>query len=451
MNYPTYVGITNLLRNKTYPLDSTAKFNKKMDTMAKNYRIIQGRLYKKANNKHGEPLEVLHEGNIKEVLNQVHQEGHFGVNNTWYKAKIQYFAPKLFAAVQDLVKHCETCQFRKKKPAKRVVLAKPITTPSRPFYMIGCDAVGPVIESNSGCKYILVAIDYLTRWPVAMAVKDITEETTATFLFDCVVQFYGVPQFILTDRGSNFTSRFVKSFLQQIHCRHLTTSAFRPQTNGLCEKMNGTLVQALSKIVRDDCPDVKNWDKKVSAVLMALRTMKSEGTGFTPGKLLFGYDIRTPGNWSAPRIDYVEGEYSYEIDRRIEEIDAAVKEYRIKAREVSNEGKKRMKTRYDETVKFRKQYRVGEQVLMKDQYPENKFADKWIGPMTVVRVNGSGTYHLSGPNSKRLEGAVNGDQLIPFASRKSMIPDVQTKRLEDLFSSWLERKEARRPQESSAL
>jgi len=55
---------------------------------------------------------------------------------------------------------------------------------------------------------------------------------------------------------------------------------------------------------------------------------------------------------------------------------------------------------------------------MKDQYPENKFADKWIGPMTVVRINGSGTYHLAGPNSRRLDGAVNGDQLIPFASRK---------------------------------
>ncbi|CEP16225.1 hypothetical protein [Parasitella parasitica] len=317
MDYPTYIAITNLLKNKTYPLDSTAKFKKKMDNMASNYTIQNGILFKKG--KH-EILEVLHEGNIKQVLTQVHQEGHFGVNNTWYKAKIQYFAPKLFVAVQDLVRHCETCQFRKKKPARRVVQAKPIITPARPFYMIGCDAVGPVVESHSGFKYILVAVDYLTRWPIAQAVKDITEETAATFLFDYVVQYYGVPRFILTDRGSNFTSRYVKSFLTQIRCRHLTTSAFRPQTNGLCERMNGTLVQALSKIIRDENVDVKDWDKKIPAVLMSLRTMKSEGTGFTPGKLLFGYDIRTPGNWSAPRMDFVEGEYENEINRRIEEI-----------------------------------------------------------------------------------------------------------------------------------
>ena len=115
--------------------------------------------------------------------------------------------------------------------------------------MIDCDAVGPVIESNLGNKYILVAVDYLTRWSATMSVKDITEETTATYLVDCIIQYYGVPQFILTDRGPNFTSRYVK-----------------------------------------------DWDKKSSAVLMALRMMKSEGTGFTSGRLLFDYNLKTPEN-----------------------------------------------------------------------------------------------------------------------------------------------------------
>lgn len=55
-------------------------------------------------------------------------------------------------------------------------------------------------------------------------------------------------------------------------------------------------MQALSKIVRNECESVKDWDLKVAATLMALRTMKSEETGFTPGKLLYSFDIRTPGN-----------------------------------------------------------------------------------------------------------------------------------------------------------
>jgi hypothetical protein len=431
-----------LIKDKTYPLDSTEEFKKKMDRKAKQFKLVKGRLFTREKAEYEEALEVLHEGNIEEVILQVHKEGHFGVNNTWYKVKIQYWGPGLFNKVQEVVKNCETCQFRKKKPATRTVLARPISTPGRPFFMVGCDCIGPVIESNRGNKNIIVCVDYLTRWPIARAVPNINEETTAKFLFEDVVQYYGVPNFILTDRGSNFTSRYVKSFLQQINCRHLTTSAFRPQTNGLCERTNGTLVQALSKIVRDECDDVKDWDLKVPAALMALRTMKSEATGFTPGKLLYGFDIRTPGNWSAPRTDYVEGEHENEVNRRIEEIDAAVKEYRTKAREASNEKKKTMKERYDRTVQVRRMYKIGEQVLMKDQYPENKFADRWIGPMTVVKANESGTYHLVGPNSRRLEGAVNSDQLIPFNAKKSMIPDVQQRRKEGLFNAWIERREA---------
>lgn len=79
---------------------------------------------------------------------------------------------------------------------------------------------------------------------------------------------------------------------------------------------------------------------------------------------------------------------------------------------------------------------------MKDQYPEKKFADRWIGAMTVVRVNGSGTYHLVGPNSTRLEGSVNSDQLIPFNAKRSMIRDVRQKRKEGLFNAWIYRREA---------
>jgi hypothetical protein len=120
MEYPTYIAITQLIKNKTYPLDSTAKFQKKMDLMVKRYIVLNGRLYTRAKGEE-DSLEVLHEGNIEEVIKKVHKEGHFGVNNTWYKAKIQYYVPGLFNKIQEIVKNCETCQFRKKKPATSAI------------------------------------------------------------------------------------------------------------------------------------------------------------------------------------------------------------------------------------------------------------------------------------------------------------------------------------------
>ncbi|KAG1140938.1 hypothetical protein G6F37_012897 [Rhizopus arrhizus] len=439
MDYPTYIAIRHYLDKKKYPLGmDLEKDKRKFRKKAKKYTILSGKLYSRVNPKQENPLELLHEGNLPEVIKQIHQEGHLGINNTWNRVKLQYTAPKLFEAVREVIKHCETCQFRVKKPRKRTVPGKPISVPSRPFYMVGCDAVGPVIESNRGNKMILVAVDYLTKWPIARAVKDITEVTTGEFIFQEIVQLYGVPNYLLTDRGSNFTSAYVRACLKQMNCRHLTTSAFRPQTNGLCERTNQTLVQTIAKLLRD-YGEKKDWDLMIPAALMALRTMKNDATGFTPGMLLYGYDIRTPGNWPPARQDYVEGELQQEIDRRVEEIDTVLKDYRTNA-------KKKQKQRYDKTVHFQKRYKIGEQVLMKDHYPPDKFSDRWIGPMTVVKVNESGTYHLIGPNKRRLGGAVNGDFLIPYHCKNSMVSDVTKKRSEELFNAWIERKSGRIPE-----
>jgi hypothetical protein len=75
--------------------------------------------------------------------------------------------------------------------------------------------------------------------------------------------------------------------------------------------------------------------------------------------------------------------------------------------------------RYNCTV-LPKQFEWGDLVLLRDHYPSYKLDNKWVGPLTVTRVNHSGTYYLTGPFSRRLEGAVNGDQLRLWFMRSSM-------------------------------
>lgn len=145
----------------------------------------------------------------------------------------------------------------------------------------------------------------------------------------------------------------------------------------------------------------------------------------------------------APENDYTETEYQVQIDSRIKYIQDQVEEIRRIARETSNNKKIKQKERYDLTVQLKKKYEIGEQVLMKDQYPDNKFADRWIGPMTVKKINESGSYHLIGPKSRRLNGAVNSDQLVPYHRKNVMIPDKDRTINEQLFKSWIERRSAR--------
>ncbi|KAG2190969.1 hypothetical protein INT47_007114 [Mucor saturninus] len=438
MDYPLYLSIFYFLtRNGEYPNGSTQAIKRKVRRQAKKYVAFNGKLFRQ-DSKVPYGQELLHEGIAEEVVTRVHCEGHSGVNNTWRQVRLQYTGPRLYELVRKVVQSCITCQVRARKIRKRWEPARPINTPVKPFYMVGCDAVGPIKTSKNGFRYLLVAVDYLTRWPIAIPVKDITSETTADFMYDQLVVNYGVPSYILTDRGSNFTSGFVREFLSLVGCRHITTTAYRPQTNGLCERLNQTLVQTLAKITRDaDAQD--RWDEFVNSALLVLRTMSNDSTGFSPAMLLFGYDMRTPAIWPAPRTDFVEGEAMDEVASRIKVVQLLTDGLREEARQKTKDRQQQDKRRYDGQVGPRKRFSVGEQVLMRDNKPATKLQDRWLGPMVVNQVNKNGTYHLTGPNYLRLQGAVNGDSLVPFYRHRTMIPDVQVRRAQAQFQAWLDR------------
>lgn len=436
MDYPFYLAIYYYLTQGSYPINSTDSVKRRIRNQAKKYHAHQGRLYRKVSDDELGP-ELVHEGNVNDIIAKVHNEGHFGINNTWKRLCLNYTGPKLFERVREYVQGCQTCLFRSRPPRKRYEPAHPIPTPSQPFYMVGLDAVGPIRYSGKPDRYILVAVDYLTRWPMARVVDQVDESTTADFIYDDIIVEHGVPQYLLTDRGSAFTSFFIEAFLKRIGCRHITTTAYRPQTNGLCERLNQTLVQTIAKIARDqDKQD--DWESCVRSALLAIRTSPNESTKFTPAMLLYGYEMRTPATWPAPRTDYVEGEFEDEIASRAKVIKYLTTALWEQAKNDAEIRKNRDKNRYDQNVGLRRRFKIGEQVLMRDKTPSGKFSDRWIGPLVVTRVNNSGTYYLDGPNGGRLRGAVHGDNLMPYRQSKNMIPDVQVKRAEQHFQAWIE-------------
>ncbi|KAG0971956.1 hypothetical protein G6F29_013795 [Rhizopus arrhizus] len=92
---------------------------------------------------------------------------------------------------------------------------RPIPTPHRPFYMVGLDAVGPIEEEGNEFKYMLVCVDYLTRWPIAAAVRDITALTTDRFLYNYLFMHHGIPSYLLTDRGTSFKAEYIDYILKK--------------------------------------------------------------------------------------------------------------------------------------------------------------------------------------------------------------------------------------------
>jgi hypothetical protein len=157
------------------------------------------------------------------------------------------------------------------------------------FHQVALDTAGPLPETRSGNKYILVAIDHYSKWCEAKAVVDHGAKTTTRFLEDDIICRYGVPKFILTDNGGEWAAEF------DVMCRdyviqHQRTAPQWPQCNGMAERMIKTIKHGITVLAttpaNTDC-----WDEQLAKVLFGYRCGIQASTKFSPFMILTS---RTP-------------------------------------------------------------------------------------------------------------------------------------------------------------
>ena len=129
---------------------------------------------------------------------------------------------------------------------------------------IGIDLVGPLPITNSGNLYILTCTDYLTKWPEAAAIPDKSALTVASVLFRLITR-RGSP--VIT-QGREFINEVNRHLFELTGVKHRISAAYHPQTNGLDERFNQTLVNALTKMTSDK---PEQWDQYIDPVLFAYR------------------------------------------------------------------------------------------------------------------------------------------------------------------------------------
>ena len=132
--------------------------------------------------------------------------------------------------------------------------------------------------------FVLVLVDYATRYPEAVPLCNISAKSVAQALFQ-VISRVGIPKEILTDQGTSFMSRTLRELYELLGIQYIKTSMYHPQTDGLLERFNRTLKSMIRKFVHDDS---RNWDKWLVPLLFAVREVPQASTGFSPFELLFG-------------------------------------------------------------------------------------------------------------------------------------------------------------------
>ena len=217
--------------------------------------------------------------------------GHRGIQGTYDRLRRNYFWINMMADVVAWVNSCMDCAKRKKRKYGQSAGLHPIPTNDRPFDTIAMDYLGPLPKTVAGNKYILVVNDYATRYCMAYALKAADAVSTAKTLVKRVFLEYGPPTTILSDRGTHFNNDLVDSILDLFNTRHIFSSGYRPQTAGITERLNQTLLDILAMYVSNNQRD---WDEILPYAVFAYRTLYNPTVKDVPFFLLYGYEPILP-------------------------------------------------------------------------------------------------------------------------------------------------------------
>ena len=244
--------------------------------------------------KSGEVVRVLTSQEEKsEVLRHAHSSdlaGHFGVNKTHWAIRKQgkTFWHGLFEEVEEYVRSCEVCQKRNSTSLKQTVPLRTIKLPKHAMRLIGVD-VKRMPLSSEGYRYLVVAIDYHSKYTFARPLKSKTAAEIAAFLFEDIFCMCGFVRYMITDNGGEFRNQEVAQLLgKKLGIQQRFTAPYSPQTNGLVERANGIIAGVLSKVLKGENG---SWPAHLHQALYAMRHSVHTSTGFAPSSLLFGRDV----------------------------------------------------------------------------------------------------------------------------------------------------------------
>lgn len=337
-----------------------------------------------------------------QVIRLAHEgimSGHQGIRRTLDRVAQQFWWKGMDGDVTRFCRSCDICQRTiAKGRISKVPLGK-VPIIETPFKRVAVDIIGPICPATSrGNRFALTLVDYATRYPEAVALKNIETETVAEAMVSMFSRL-GIPEEILSDQGSQFTSGLMREISRLLSMRQLTTTPYHPQCNGLVERFNGTLKTMLRRLCVER---PKDWDRYIDPLLFAYREAPQESLGFSPFEMLYGRNLRGPMKilrelWTKEQSEpEVRTTYEYVVDLR-----NRLQDTWDLAHEQLAKAQKSQKKFYDLKSRERR-FKVGERVLVLLPTSENKLLVQWKGPYPVLDVIGDSDYKIHLPTRDRI-------------------------------------------------
>eukprot|EP00731_Ephydatia_muelleri_P035738 Em0153g13a len=355
----------------------------------------------------------------KIVLAELHEGvtgGHLGQEKTLMKLKERFYWPGHWNDVQNWCNTCAACISRKTPAPKQRASLQSILV-GQPMQLVAVDILGPLPESGNGNSYILVVGDYFTRWMEAYPIQNQEAVTVAQKLVDEIFCRFSVPEQLHSDQGRQFESAVIKEICNLLHIEKTRTTAYHPQSDGLVERFNRTLLSMLTTCGRSHPFE---WEDHIRKVGFAYNTSVQATTGYSPFFLMFGRQARLPidlmyGTECGNSVTKTVPEYVTKLSEAFVEAYAAV-------RDTMGAKLQRQKEFYNKKV-HGDPHKPGDFVLLfNPAVPKGgsrKFHSPWTGPFKIVERVSEATYHI--------QNTVDGKtSIVHFDRLKRCRPDIRT-------------------------
>jgi hypothetical protein len=319
---------------------------------------------------------------------------HYLRDNTWWKDMVR--------DIRDFCDSCPTCATGKSSTSSPFGLLKSLPVPTRPWQTIGIDFVGPLPASktrNGTFDMMAVVIDHLTGMVHIVPTKQTQKaKDIAEIVYDHVYKLHGLPDTIVSDRDSLFSSTFWSHLHKLIGTELRMSSSYHPQTDGATERANRTITQMLRQCV---APNQKDWASKLPGIEFAINSARNDTTGYSPfflnsGQMPRSFVFNATSEYPGVRV------FAQRMKDSILTAHDAILEARVKQTRQANKHRREAPFVLGDLVY------LSTKNLSLPKSRARKLVPKYIGPFRITRVIVPGaTYALDLPSELRQRGTHN--------------------------------------------